>query len=297
MSYRDWGGYTPATPKKAKNGIRTKSRRGKIGESWWSGRFLGVLETLGMTARLARGKTYARKGQVMDLKIEPGLVTAKVQGTRARPYSVEIHLPPLAAVDWAGIFEAMSEKALFMAMLLAGEMPQEIEDVFCEVKRPLFPASKRDLDTRCSCPDWANPCKHIAAVFYILAEAFDEDPFLIFTLRGRTKNEVIEELRQIRGRDPLEEETAKGASLLGVPSLKESLGCFWSMGPQMEGFKLDMTQPAVPGGVLKGLGPCPISVGKKRLDDILAPLYEAVAEKASALALTREGQEGNGLGT
>src|SRR5437588_12759165 len=99
----------------------------------------------------------------------------------------------------------MASQAIFAAKLLAGEMPQDIEEAFSAVQISLFPLATTDLDTDCSCPDWANPCKHIAAVYYLLAERFDEDPFLIFKLRGRTKEQIIQVLREKRAQTQPEE--------------------------------------------------------------------------------------------
>ncbi|MDO8671758.1 MAG: SWIM zinc finger family protein, partial [Dehalococcoidia bacterium] len=202
----EWDNYEPSRPKPTKEGIKAKSQRGNIGETWWSTRFIKLLQSFGMGPRLSRGKSYARSGQVLPLSITPGLVAAKVQGSRPTPYKVEIRLNPLNDTDWARALEAMSEQAIFMAKLLAGEMPPDIEEAFATAKVPLFPMSIKDLVTDCSCPDWANPCKHVAAVFFILAEAFDGDPFLIFALRGRTRTEVIDQLRKMRS-DPAEEES------------------------------------------------------------------------------------------
>ena len=163
-----------------KDGLQAKSKRGAIGETWWSQRFIEVLEDFHEGPRLARGRAYARRGQVIDLDVEAGEVGARVQGSRARPYSVSIGVTVLDDTDWARVEEAMASQALFLARLLAGEMPREIEDAFAATGLSLFPATADDLATDCSCPDWENPCKHVAAVYYLLAEAFDRDPFLIF---------------------------------------------------------------------------------------------------------------------
>jgi len=96
----NWGYYEPARPKPVKDGIRAKSQRGEIGETWWSKRWIGVLHSFGMGARLDRGRSYARKGQVVSIDVQKGIVTAKVQGTRAKPYSVEIELKPLSEKAW-----------------------------------------------------------------------------------------------------------------------------------------------------------------------------------------------------
>ncbi|NAS88232.1 hypothetical protein C4E24_00595 [ANME-1 cluster archaeon AG-394-G21] len=193
-----WGYYKPAKPKEVKEGIKAKSKRGAIGETWWSKRWIAVLESFNMGARLTRGRSYARKGQVVSIDVQKGIVTAKVQGTRSKPYSVRIQLNPISEHDWEKVTEAMASKAIFAANLLSDEMPHDIEDAFSEAGLALFPSSKNELATKCSRPDWANPCKHIAAVYYLLAERFDEDPFLIFKLRGRTKEELIAALRDKR---------------------------------------------------------------------------------------------------
>jgi len=125
----------------------------------------------------------------------------KIQKTsRPKPYQIKIALKPLSQKDWNKVTEAMAEQAIFVAKLLAGEMPQNIEEAFEAAKVPLFPKSSRELETDCFCPDWANPCKHIAAVYYLLAEQFDDDPFLIFKLRGKSKEQLINELREKRAR-------------------------------------------------------------------------------------------------
>src|SRR5262249_48073862 len=157
---------------------------------------LHTLESFGMGSRIARGRAYARQGQVVSIDVKPGVVHAKVQGSVREPYKITIHLQPLSKTDWDKVTSAMAEQAMFAAKLLAGEMPSTIEEAFALVQISLFPTSGEDLRTQCSCPDWANPCKHISAVYCILAEQFDEDPFLLFTLRGCTKEEIIATLRE-----------------------------------------------------------------------------------------------------
>ena len=157
-------------------GIRARSKRGAIGEQWWSRRFIDVLESFGMSGRLARGRNYARRGQVLGFEISCGYVTAQVQGSRPKPYRVRIQVTPLTTPQWRRVEQALAGQALFRAKLLAGEMPREIEEVFADCGTPLFPRSARDLEMSCSCPDWEVPCKHLAAVCYVLAEAFRRRP-------------------------------------------------------------------------------------------------------------------------
>ncbi|MGH9005102.1 MAG: SWIM zinc finger family protein, partial [Acidimicrobiia bacterium] len=188
-SWQPW--YPPPSRPRPADGIKAKSRSGAIGTTWWSQRFIAALEAFDMGTRLTRGRRYARAGQVLDLTVEAGVVGARVQGSRVNPYTVTIRVLPLSTKDWARVEDALAARAVFLAKLLAGEMPADIEAAFAECRLTLFPASPGDLTTDCSCPDWANPCKHIAATYYLLAEAFDDDPFLILAWRGRGRDELL----------------------------------------------------------------------------------------------------------
>lgn len=183
--------YTPSVPRRVKGGVKSQTRRGSFGQSWWAKRWVSVLESFNIGARLQRGRSYARGGQVASIEISEGLVTAKVQGSRKTPYSVIIKIKTLSKPEWQKIAAALTDQAFFIAKLLSGQMPENIEDVFKEVKLSLFPDKLKDIDTDCSCPDWSNPCKHIAAVYYLLGEEFDRDPFLIFKLRGMDRDELL----------------------------------------------------------------------------------------------------------
>ncbi len=181
--------FEPSRPLPAEGGIEARSRRGAIGETWWSRRFIELLESFGVGSRLKRGRSYARSGQVVELEVEHGVVLAKVQGSRYSPYRVRIRFKALSESQWRRAEKAMASQALPLAQLLAGEMPYDIEELLASCKLALFPRSNGELVATCTCPDWENPCKHIAAAYYILAERFDEDPFLIFTWRGRDRDE------------------------------------------------------------------------------------------------------------
>ena len=193
----DFSDYGPA--RRVEGGLTARSTRGAIGEQWWSRRFVLVLESFALGGRLTRGRTYARKGQVLSLDVEPGVVTASVQGSRPAPYAVRIGLPPWPELVWAKVEVALAEQALLSAQLLAGELPADLEDVLAEVGAPLFPARLAELALRCSCPDPVVPCKHLAATFYLLAESFDDDPFRILHWRGRAREDLLDRLRALRG--------------------------------------------------------------------------------------------------
>lgn len=291
--------YEPSRPRPVRDGIKSRSQRGKIGETWWSDRWIAVLESFDMGARLHRGRAYARRGQVMSIHIEPGGVKAKVQGSRPQPYSVTIKLKPLSDREWKKATDVMAGQAIFAAKLLAGEMPLDIEDAFRTARLSLFPARGRDLDTECSCPDWANPCKHIAAVYYLLAEEFDRDPFMLFTLRGRTKAQIIETLRAKRvasGDVPAAPKTRRDAlpgskAAHAVPSEEEvhsldvDLDRFWSCGKAMEEFRPLLAPPEVACALLKRLGPAPFEGPGENPADTLARVYEVVSRYALELGL------------
>ena len=156
-----WWSYEPTRPLDVEDGIKARSQRGKFVSNWWADRWIQALRSLMDSRRLSRGRSYARRGQVMEINIGPGRITSQVQGSRPTPYRVSIQLKPLADEQWNKIFEALSEQAIFAAQLLSGEMPPGIEEVFDAVKVPLFPASRADLKTDCSCPDWqSGRCSH-----------------------------------------------------------------------------------------------------------------------------------------
>ncbi len=189
-------------PRTVEGGLKARSTRGAIAQTWWSERFIEVLEGIGLGNRLARGRSYARTGQVISMDVSPGSVTAQVQGSRARPYRVRIGIAAFGKSEWAQAEHALASNAWYTAMLLSGEMPDDIEDVFAGLGLSLFPATARDLSLDCSCPDRAVPCKHLAATFYLLAESFDDDPFAILAWRGRERAELLANLQAARSNGP-----------------------------------------------------------------------------------------------
>ncbi len=212
MARRYWNDnyYTSWTSQQliqVKGGIKAQSKHGEFGKKWWSKRWIETLESFRIGARLSRGRTYARQGQVVGLDITEGLVTAKVQGTRSGAYSITIKLKTFTKKDWSQIINKIVEQPIFAVRLLSNEMPEDIESVFDELNLSLFPKQQKDLITDCSCPDWSNPCKHIAAVFYLMAETFDNDPFLLFKLRGMDRETFLIKLRQNNAKGAIQEES------------------------------------------------------------------------------------------
>jgi uncharacterized Zn finger protein len=248
-----------------------------------------------MSGRLARGRSYARAGQVLDFELSQGKVTARVQGSRVRPYQVRIGVLPLTTAQWRRVQDRLASQALFRAKLLAGEMPREIEEVFAECGTPLFPRSPADLDMHCSCPDWEVPCKHLAAVCYVLAEEFDRDPFGMLAWRGQGRDDLLAALRRIQaasgqvgpGQSGPGQEAAGGPADQGFsparpgldvpgPPLEDCLDGFWSPGLSPARLRALATAPeaAAPDLLLRMFPPPPVTVRRQDLAEVLAPAYQ-----------------------
>jgi len=283
----DYGGsggwYEPSRPIRTDKGIKARSQRGAFGESWWAKRWIAALERMGWGSRLTRGKSYARQGQVLSIDFAGPKIRAKVQGSQRTPYSVAIELRALSDTQWAQVIDALSQQAIFAAKLLAGEMPEDIETAFDAAGVPLFPQSTRDLSTSCSCPDAANPCKHIAAVYYLLGERFDDDPFLIFQARGRSQAEIITALRQHRADSTSASPVAMAAPAEQVPPLEELLATFYQAGPELETIAPHIAPPVIEVALLRRLGPAPAG-----MDDALREAYRAMTARALERALGGE---------
>jgi uncharacterized Zn finger protein len=286
-----WYEWESAGPIAVEGGVKAKSKRGAIGEQWWSRRFIAVLESYGLSSRLQRGRSYARRGQVLEFTLATGKVTARVQGSRPAPYRVSITVRPLTSAQWREVESRLAGQALFRARLLAGEMPAEIEEVFAACGTPLFPAAASDLAMSCNCPDWGVPCKHLAAVCYVLAEAFDADPFAMLAWRGKGRDDLLATLRGSAGpRASGAREEAVGTShasalladVTGGP-LSETLADFWSPGLSQARLRALPPSPATPPDLLLRMSDPPaVRVRGVGLRDLLAPAYAQLASPAAA---------------
>jgi uncharacterized Zn finger protein len=250
-------------------GLKARSTRGAIGQTWWSGRFVAVLEDIGLGNRLQRGRNYARKGQVISLDVDAGMVTAQVQGSRARPYRIRIGITAYGKAEWARLERALADNAWYAAKLLAGEMPEDIEDVFTETGLSLFPSAPGELSLDCSCPDREVPCKHIAAAFYLLAEAFDEDPFTILAWRGRDREDLLANLHAARSGGRPAADQAAGAGTL----LADCIGSYFAMRANLP----TTAPPTTPSdALLSQLPPVDLTVRGRPLAELLRPAYLAL---------------------
>jgi uncharacterized Zn finger protein len=173
--------------------------RRTFGRTWWGGAWVDALEQRARldANRLPRGRTYARQDRVGTLTISPGFVEAPVQGSRPQPYVVTVRVRAFGVAEWDRVLDAIAARAAHAAALLDGELPAAVLADAQEAGIDLLPGPG-EVQPRCSCPDWAEPCKHAAAVCYLVADVLDADPFELLHLRGRTRAEVLEAVRSRR---------------------------------------------------------------------------------------------------
>ncbi|MBD1834729.1 SWIM zinc finger family protein [Cyanobacteria bacterium FACHB-472] len=174
----------------------------QFSRTWWGKRFILALESFSDSARLGRGRSYASNGKVLNYKIDQNEITATVRGSvnpyfgvyKEPKYSINIEIKPIDKTNWSKAIKYISSKASFVSKLLMNEVPDNIEEAFADLGLHLLPHSQKDFKTSCSCPDYANPCKHIAGVYYVVASQLDHNPFLLFELRGLSKEALQAEL-------------------------------------------------------------------------------------------------------
>ncbi len=262
---------------------------------WWSQRWLELLDSYRFKKRLERGRNYARQGNVLSIEFESAKVLAKVQGSEPEPYTVSLSLDSFSDEEWGYVVETMSQKAIFAAKLLAGEMPQNIEEVFSANGISLFPFTLSDVHSRCSCPDKANPCKHIAAVYYQLGDRFSEDPFVLFQLRGRTKEQIISNLRQLRSAniEVTTDKTPDDTEFVKQTQYSLNLESFWQYHEPLES-SLVVIAPSTTEMVLDVLGSIPLAKEEENLASLTAAdlamkyldtVYKDVSQKAFLVAM------------
>lgn len=279
-----------------------------FGSSWWAKQWLEALESFGWNSRLTRGRAYARNGNVLDIEISAGKVEAHVQGSKEIPYKVEIFIKTLSHHEWEQVLNALASKAIFAAKLLAGEMPNNIEEAFSSLEVSLFPRYTMDLSAYCTCSDPVNPCKHIAAVYYILAREFDRDPFLLFKLRGMNREQIIEAFRSRRTGSAEPEATKREEGLFPEPNgergrqgdqvsygerideKEKQVACssrddvslinYWTGRMKSMDIKIVVEPPLVEQSILKRLGEPPFFAGKMDMIRQMEQDYKKVLLKA-----------------
>lgn len=281
------------------NGLNNDSNL--IQQEWWVIRWLELLDSYRFKKRLERARNYAREGHVLSIEFSGSEVLAKVQGTEPEPYQVSLSLEPFTDEDWSFILQSLSEKAIFSAQLLSGKMPDDIERVFTDNGLSVFPFRLSDVNSSCTCPDKANPCKHIGAIYYQLAERFSEDPFIIFQLRGRSKHQILEGLRNLRQQQinleetPLDniEDTVNNTEEIEEKNTQENqpldVQQFWQYQESLDPSLVVIVPPTDNKTVLDVLGRIPLAYeDAKIVKDHLQQVYQTVSQQGMMKALQRD---------
>ncbi len=174
----------------------------QFSRTWWGQKFIEAIEDLTDSGRLSRGRSYARGKKVKSFEINNEVVTAKVRGSvnpyygvhKEPLYTTTLKFEPFTQAKWSAVIALIASKASLISRLLLNEIPENIEETFQSLKLNLLASSQKDFKATCSCPDYSNPCKHIAGVYYLLAAELDQDPFLLFELRGLSRDSLLKEL-------------------------------------------------------------------------------------------------------
>jgi hypothetical protein len=262
-----WQQFPVSKPLAVDDGVATRKRRGAMADTWWSQRLIAVLDSYGLGGRMERGRRYARQGQIVSLEVRPGVIDAAVQGSRRTPYTTTVRFTPLTEAQWGEVRQAIEATLQFPARLLAGEVPPELEAVFDRAGVALLPRRWNDLASSCSCPDWEVPCKHIAAVLYVLADRLDDDPWLLLAWRGHSRDQLL-------------------AHLQPESSASSAIAPWW---PLVPGASLptgvargDTWVEVHDSGALTRLGPLDAQVRGRPVTDALAEMYRALVDEPEA---------------
>ncbi len=256
-----WKQYPASTPHRPEQGIATRKQRGEMATTWWSTRLVKLLDSYGLGARMQRGRRYARQGQLVSFDVQPGIVVSRVQGSRSTPYVVTVAAATLTDEQWTAVHGAITAKLTFAAQLLAGQVPPELEEVFDDAGVALLPARWSDVSAACSCPDWENPCKHIAAVLYVFADRLDDDPWQLLLWRGRTRDELL-------------------AHLTTLGDAGSDVAPWWPLVPERplpaDHDRRDTWAAPDPTAALTRLGPLDIAVRDQPVTALLSVVYQTI---------------------
>lgn len=266
---------------------------------WWVERWNDLLNSYRFKKRLERARKYAKEGNVLNIEFKGAEVLAQVQGTAPEPYQVELFINPFTEEDWNYVVETMAQEAIYSAQLLAGEMPENIEKVFTANGLSLFPFTLSDIHSRCSCPDPKNPCKHIGAVYYQLGDRFSEDPFVLFQLRGRTKSQILEDLRRLRSTvvavadtSQIEVEQSSPAPTPHTPHPTPNsdlkIEQFWQYNQPLDPSLVVIAPPLDHRTVLDILGTIPLTAADTSVIHYFREVYQTVSQQAMISALNRD---------
>ncbi len=236
------------------NANTTLSKAGLGQQPWWVAEWMELINSYRYKKRLERAWIYAREGNVLSIRFEGRRVQARVQGTEPEPYKSKLWLDVLSDEDWDFVLEALSQKARWTCQLLAGVMPDDIERAFAASGKRLFPFKLQEVRSECTCPDKANPCKHISAVYYLMGDRFSEDPFVLFQLRGRSRAQLLQDLAERR-----RQQNQSGPGTQSIGAAPPDAAAWWSYSAALDP-NLVVITPAMEGSTgLDEAGDLPIA--------------------------------------
>ena len=264
---------------------------------WWVERWLELLDSYRFKKRLERARNYAREGHILRMVFEQSRVTAKVQGSEVEPYEVSLHLEAFTDEDWRYVVETLAEKAIYSAQLLAGQMPESIEQVFIKNGLNLFPYNLTEIRSHCTCPDKANPCKHIAAVYYQIGDRLSSDPFVMLQLRGRSKPQLLAELQAQRNRQtspstpitetPTTQPLTPPEKATKITDSQLDFATFWQYQEPLDPQLVLIVPPTEGQPCLEHLGLLPLPLEEAlEVKQLLQPIYQTVSQQALLRAMS-----------
>ncbi len=238
MSYwRSFGPYVTVAEKRAKAEKKIKALRRKnpdiqpvviegrtLAGTWWGKSWNSNLECYAdYSNRIERGRSYVRNCAVLDLQIKPGLVESLVQGSDSNPYEIRIEIKTLKKKTWGDIKKACQGEFDSLQELMNGKFPESLSKIFTDTKSGLFPAPK-EISFDCSCPDWADMCKHVAATLYGIGARLDSEPALFFTLRGVEVKDLVSGAVKDKTSEMLKKARKKSPKVMADSDLSEIFG-------------------------------------------------------------------------
>lgn len=266
-------------PRRVRHGIRFRRKAGLDGLPWHALRFLNAVEQNILPEAKVMAMEYAEAGQIAGYTVQSGVIEAQVQGRGARPYQVRITVAPLTREEWDRVIERMANEAVYAARLLTGEVPESIEECFAVVGRSLLPTPADPLATACDC-GLPQPCKHVAAAGYLLAERIEVDPVVLFALRGLEGERLLEKLQEQRtlqtsGVSQAHASASHEDDTSGLPPLERCVDDYWRPGPPLEDAIGAPPAEHVPHALLRRMGPSPMG-GKFPMVGLLASIYDSI---------------------
>jgi uncharacterized Zn finger protein len=244
----------------------------------WVEQWLGLLQERDSDLRrFNQGRAFQRSGRVSGVRIDPGRLVGRVQGSRATPYLVEVLLPPLTDRAWGRFAAVVGSQVRHAARLLAGQAPEGLEEELAAEGIVLF-GPREALDARCACGEADRPCAHVVALWHDLAQRLADDPFALLRLRGRGRERLLAELAAGRRR-------GSGSSDEGVDPTTLPVASWTRASREVAGIELGPVgaPPESPAGPLRLLGDPPGWAGNVAAWDLFRPAVERAAERARQL--------------